>query len=175
MINLILMDFNIPLLGFAAFSGTGKTTLLTQLIPLLRHQGWRVGLIKHSHHSFKIDTLNIDILHQAGASQMLVASARHTLVMKYHPEPTLDKLLQWVASDELDIVLIEGFKYYPIAKIELYRPALGYPPLYQHDPFIVAVATDAPPAANIAIPVLNINDPLTIADFIQKRFLKVYS
>lgn len=166
------MDFNIPLLGFAAFSGTGKTTLLTQLIPLLRHRGWRIGLIKHSHHSFKIDTPDIDTLHQAGASQMLIASARHTLVMTHYPAPTLDTLLQWVASDELDIILIEGFKYYPIAKIELYRPALGHPTLYQHDPSVIAVATDAPLAANIAIPVLNINDPLTIAEFIQTRFLR---
>lgn len=51
------MNLNIPVLGFAAFSDTSKTTLLTQLIPLLRHQGWRVDLMKHSHHSFKIDTL----------------------------------------------------------------------------------------------------------------------
>ncbi|MCK4493680.1 MAG: molybdopterin-guanine dinucleotide biosynthesis protein MobB, partial [Methylococcales bacterium] len=43
----------IPILGFAAKSGTGKTTLLTALIPLLAHYNIRVGLIKHSHHNFE--------------------------------------------------------------------------------------------------------------------------
>lgn len=45
----------VPILGFSAFSGTGKTTLLIQLIPLLKLHGLRIGLIKHSHHEFQID------------------------------------------------------------------------------------------------------------------------
>ncbi|MGB5471852.1 MAG: molybdopterin-guanine dinucleotide biosynthesis protein MobB [Gammaproteobacteria bacterium] len=50
------MKNNLPVLGFAAFSGTGKTTLLKQLIPLLAQRGIRVGVIKHAHHNFDIDT-----------------------------------------------------------------------------------------------------------------------
>ncbi|MCK5663784.1 MAG: molybdopterin-guanine dinucleotide biosynthesis protein MobB, partial [Thiotrichaceae bacterium] len=38
------------MIGFAAYSGTGKTTLLKQLIPLLKKQGLRLAIIKHSHH-----------------------------------------------------------------------------------------------------------------------------
>ena len=44
-----------PVLGFAAFSGVGKTTLLRKLLPLLTEQGIRVGVIKHAHHDFDID------------------------------------------------------------------------------------------------------------------------
>ncbi|TNI24335.1 molybdopterin-guanine dinucleotide biosynthesis protein MobB, partial [Aeromonas veronii] len=40
----------LPLLGFAAWSGTGKTTLLEQLIPLLVDRGLRIGVLKHAHH-----------------------------------------------------------------------------------------------------------------------------
>ena len=36
----------VPLLGFIAPSGTGKTTLLTAVIPLLSQAGLRVGCIK---------------------------------------------------------------------------------------------------------------------------------
>jgi molybdopterin-guanine dinucleotide biosynthesis protein B len=47
---------NKPILAFcAAVSGIGKTTLLTQLIPLLVAKGLRISVIKHAHHSFDID------------------------------------------------------------------------------------------------------------------------
>lgn len=167
------MNPTLPVLGFAAFSGTGKTTLLTQLIPLLRQRGWHVGLIKHSHHTFEIDVQGKDsyLLRQAGARQTMIASTRRTVVMEQHRQPWhLESLLHWVASDNLDIILVEGFKHYPIPKIELHRPGLGYPLLYQHDPTVIAVATDAPLALATTLPVLDINDPEPIADFIENRF-----
>ena len=51
------MSFNNKVLGFAAYSGTGKTTLLTKIIPMLVKKGVRVGVIKHAHHSFDVDIL----------------------------------------------------------------------------------------------------------------------
>jgi molybdopterin-guanine dinucleotide biosynthesis protein MobB len=72
----------------------------------------------------------------------------------------------------MDMVLIEGFKYYPMPKIELYRAKLGCPMLYRHDPFIIAIAADTTLEADIAIPILNINDPSTIAEFIESRYLR---
>ena len=44
-----------PMLGFAAFSGTGKTTLLEKLIPQLVEDGIRIAMVKHAHHAFDID------------------------------------------------------------------------------------------------------------------------
>ena len=78
------MEFAKPVLGFAAFSGTGKTTLLKQLIPLLAAQGVRVGVVKHAHHNFDIDKPGKDSyeLRQAGARQMLVASSRRKPVWR---------------------------------------------------------------------------------------------
>ena len=49
------MTYPKPVLGFAAFSGTGKTTLLEKLIPQLTKQGIRIAMIKHAHHEFDID------------------------------------------------------------------------------------------------------------------------
>ena len=68
----------LPLLGFAAWSGTGKTTLLEQLIPLLVDRGLRIGVLKHAHHDFDIDQPGKDSyrLRKAGAQQMMVASRR---------------------------------------------------------------------------------------------------
>ena len=70
-----------PVIGFAAYSGTGKTTLLTRLLPLLSGQGLRVGMIKHSHHDFEIDKPGKDSyrLREAGAQQVLIASPHRTV------------------------------------------------------------------------------------------------
>jgi molybdopterin-guanine dinucleotide biosynthesis protein B len=48
-------EFKVPVLGFAAYSGTGKTTLLVKLLPLMKLQGLRVATIKQTHHDFEID------------------------------------------------------------------------------------------------------------------------
>lgn len=71
-----LINASLPLLGFAAFSGTGKTTLLEAMLPKLVEQGLRVAVIKHAHHNFDIDQEGKDSyrLRKAGASQMLISS-----------------------------------------------------------------------------------------------------
>lgn len=170
----IMIPLTTPILGFAAFSGTGKTTLLTQLVPLLRQRGLRIGLLKHSHHSFAIDTPGKDsyVLHEAGAMQTVVASSRRTMLMVRHAaEPALENLLQRIATSTLDIILVEGFKYHAIPKIELYRPSLGYPLLCRADPNVIAVATNAPLPVAIDVPLLDLNAPAVIADFIHDRYL----
>jgi len=64
-------------------SGTGKTTLLRELIPLLKDEGLRLALVKHAHHSFDIDHPGKDSyeLRKAGADQVLIASRRRTALI----------------------------------------------------------------------------------------------
>jgi len=66
---------NTPILGFAAYSGTGKTSLLEKLIPELSKLKIRTAVIKHSHHDFEIDYEGKDSyrLRKAGANQLLIA------------------------------------------------------------------------------------------------------
>ncbi|MBF8270352.1 MAG: mobB, partial [Gammaproteobacteria bacterium] len=73
-----MIKTNIPLVGLAAYSGTGKTTLLTQIIMLFRRRGLRIGVIKHTHHTFEIDLPGKDSyeLRKAGASQVLLGSKK---------------------------------------------------------------------------------------------------
>jgi molybdopterin-guanine dinucleotide biosynthesis protein B len=165
------MNNSLPVLGFAAFSGTGKTTLLKQLIPLLAARGLRVGVIKHAHHNFDIDKPGKDSfeLRKAGARQMLVASARRWALMTENDasgDPPLDELVGRLDPDSIDMVLVEGFKHVPFPRIELHRPALGHPLLYPDDSSIIAVAADAP-LAGCDLPVLELNDAAAVADFVQ--------
>jgi len=166
--------FNIPLLGFVAFSGTGKTTLLKQLIPLLKTRGLRLALIKHTHHTFDVDTPGKDSyeLRQAGAEQVMVASRRRWALMVETPlqteDPRLEILLPHLNTDALDLVLVEGFKHAAIPKIELHRPSLNHPLLFPEDTNIIAIASDAALSIKTHLPVLDLNNPAAIAGFIME-------
>lgn len=161
-----------PVLGLAAWSGTGKTTLLAALIPLLRAQGLRPALIKHAHHRFDVDHPGKDshVLRQAGAEQVLVASRHRMALMVESPaprEPRLEELLRHLDPGRTDLVLVEGFREEPrLPKIELHRASLGRPLLHPEDPHILAVASDAPGSLETPLPVLNLNAPQAIARFI---------
>lgn len=166
----------IPMLGFAAASGTGKTTLLTQLIPLLKQQGLRVGLIKHSHHNFQIDQPGKDSfrLREAGASPvMLVSTHGRAIIADITPEqePRLDDQLKHLDQSELDLILVEGFKAEPFPKIELHRSMLNKPLLYPNDPGIIAVASDCELEPPAYLTRLDLNRPEMIAAFILNQFL----
>ena len=170
-----MIDYPVPMLGFSAFSGTGKTTLLTRLLPLLKGDGLRIAVVKHARHQFEIDHPHKDSyeLRKAGASQMLVASrGRMALISEIDDsrEPDLRAMLTHLDPETLDLVLVEGFKREAFHKIELHRPKLGKPLLCRNDPNIVAIATDQPISSlPNGLPVLDLNDLSAIADFIRRH------
>ena len=168
----------IPILGFAAASGTGKTTLLEQLIPLLKQQGLRIALIKHSHHNFQIDQPGKDSfrLRVAGASPvMLISSHRRAIITEFSTvqEPKLDDQLKLFDQSELDLILVEGFKTEIFPKIELHRSTMNKPFLYPNDPNIIAIATDIEILTPNRLTQLDINQPDIISTFILKQFLRL--
>ncbi len=154
-------------IGFAGWSGAGKTTLIRQVIGRLVQQGLRVSTLKHAHHDFDIDHPGKDSWEhrKAGAGEVLVVSdTRWALMHELNgaPEPSLPDLLAKLAP--ADIVLIEGFKRSAIPKIEVFRAANGKPPLHPGDDSIIAIAADiAFPEAGR--PVLPLDDVAAIADF----------
>lgn len=158
------------LLGFAGFSGSGKTSLLRQLLPLLRHQGLTLGVIKHTHHDVEQDRPGKDSyeLRHAGAAQCLLAGPHRSILTfeNLHPgEPNLNESLSRLDLDALDLVLVEGFREAAIPKIEIHRPAHGKPLLCLQDPWILAVASDQP-GLPISCPQLDLNQPRQVADFV---------
>ena len=164
------MQFMKPVLGLAAFSGTGKTTLLKQLIPLLGQHGVRVAVVKHAHHNFDIDKPGKDSyeLRKAGAQQLLVASDRRWALLTENntvADPKLADLITLLDPEHIDLVLVEGFKRTPFTRIELHRQSLGHPLLYPDDQNIIAVATDAALDTG-SLPLLDINDAVSIAEFV---------
>ncbi|EJG1180334.1 bifunctional molybdopterin-guanine dinucleotide biosynthesis adaptor protein MobB/molybdopterin molybdotransferase MoeA [Vibrio parahaemolyticus] len=160
---------NIPILGFAAYSGTGKTTQLEALLPKLTEAGLRIGMLKHAHHNFDVDKPGKDSyrLRKAGASQMLIASRNRFALMTETPEAEaeFEYLLTRFDEDKLDVVLVEGCKNIAFPKIELHREEVGKPWLYPHDDNIIAIASDTA-ELDSELPQMNINDLDAIAQFV---------
>jgi molybdopterin-guanine dinucleotide biosynthesis protein B len=156
--------------GFAGYSGSGKTTLIEQLIPRFVGRGMRVSLIKHAHHTFDVDQPGKDSYRHrhAGASEVLVTSSRRWVLMhelRGAPEPSFEDQMKHLSP--CDLVLIEGFKFAPIPKLEVWRATTGEALLHPNDPHIVAVASDEKVATRL--PLLDLNDADAIAAFILEE------
>ena len=153
--------------GFAGYSGSGKTTLIEKLIPRFVQRGLKVSVIKHAHHTFDVDQEGKDSYRHrhAGASEVMVTSSRRWVLMhelRGEREPTFDEQVAHIAP--CDLLIVEGFKFTRIPKLEVWRAATGEPLLHPKDPDIVAVATDSP--VQTALPVFDLNDPEAVVAFI---------
>jgi molybdopterin-guanine dinucleotide biosynthesis protein MobB len=158
-----------------ARSGTGKTTLIERLLPILIGRGYRVGAIKHDAHRFDIDHPGKDShrLTAAGAGTMLITSSEKlALVKKHDKSPPAEELIDRYFRD-MDLVLVEGFRKSGLPKIEIFRKEKNEPLICRgeiDDPTLLAVASDA--SLEVNVPLLDLNAPQQIADFIEELILK---
>jgi molybdopterin-guanine dinucleotide biosynthesis adapter protein len=155
--------------GFAGWSGSGKTTLIEQLIPRFVMEGFSVSLIKHAHHEFDIDVPGKDSYRHrhAGCKEVLVTSDLRWVLMhelRGAPEPTLEEQIAHLSP--VDLLLIEGWKWQAMPKLEIYRAANAKPLLYPDDEHIIAVASDV--TVDTALPRFGIDDHDRIAEFVLK-------
>ena len=161
------------IIGIAGWKGSGKTTLVTRLLPVLTGRGFAVSTVKHAHDGFEVDHPGKDSHRhrEAGAVESVISSAtRWALVheLRGRQEPSLEELVARMSP--VDLLIAEGFKRLPHDKIEVHRPARGHQLLAAADPAIVAIASDGPIdnrlLAGTGRPVLDLNAPEAVADFI---------
>ncbi len=155
------------IIGIAGYSGSGKTTLIEKVIPVLVEEGLSVSLVKHAHHEFDVDQPGKDSYRHrhAGASEVLLSSSKRWVMMhelREAAEPSLQDQLKLFMP--CDLVIVEGYKTEPIAKIEVHRRGSHTPALYPDDPHVVAVATDD--VLDTELPQLDVNDGAAVARFI---------
>lgn len=157
-------------IGFIGYSNSGKTTLIEKLIPRFRARGLSVSAIKNAHHGFDMDRPGKDSFRyrESGAGQVLIATTERWALLTETPtgHATLEDLLAQLAP--CDLVIVEGFKSEGrIPRIEVRRSTVSDPPLFPHDPNVIAVAADF--ALDCPLPVLDLNDADKIAAFITQR------
>ena len=104
-------------LAISGVKNSGKTTLITKLLPELKKRGLQVAVIKHDGHDFEPDVPGTDSWKyaQAGADGTCVFSAGKYMVIKYAPAPSVEELIKTFPGAEL--ILLEGFKYSKAAYI----------------------------------------------------------
>ncbi|HJP34990.1 MAG TPA: molybdopterin-guanine dinucleotide biosynthesis protein B, partial [Gammaproteobacteria bacterium] len=159
----------IPVVGFAAFSGTGKTTLMRKLIPCLAARGKRTAIVKHAHHDFDIDHPGKDSyeLRRAGANQVLVGSGERWAMVaekRSGKEPLLTNFLEHLVISDTDLTLVEGFRHLTFPKIEVHRKSLNRGLFYENDDFIIAIVTDDVDTHKKELPTIDLERVEELAD-----------
>lgn len=156
---------NIPMIGFAAYSGTGKTTLITQILRELKTQGYRVCVIKHDAHRFEIDREGKDSWRftQAGADMTILSSPEKTAVIEQR-ERSFSQLV--AMAHDVDLILVEGYKQEPIPRIGICRKATGKGLPHPAGHYI-AVVTDDDSIHTEGIPCFSLEDIPGITAFIK--------
>lgn len=157
----------VKIFGFAGWSGSGKTTLIERLIPCFTQRGLKVSLIKHAHHAFDVDQPGKDSWRhrEAGCHEVMVVSDRRWVLMnelRGAAQPSLEEQLSRLSA--CDLVLVEGYKFHAIPKLEVWRAANGKSLLHPEDEHIVAIATDTKITTTLVQ--LDIDDPAAVAGFI---------
>lgn len=170
-----MIHFSVPLLGFAAYSGTGKTTLLEQVIPMLVEQGTRVALIKHSHHDIDLDKPGKDSfrLRKAGASQVVLAGTHRSICFHEYAQAHDSKLTEQLAllnTESVDLVLIEGYRHQSFPKIELHRKEIDKPFFFPTDPNIIALVSNVN-VSHCQLPIFDFMELTALTTFIKEHIV----
>ncbi len=162
----------IPMVSIVARSGTGKTSFLEKLIPVLTDRGHRIGVVKHAHHTIDIDKPGKDSyrLCEAGASEVIInAPNQMALIRKQENELPLKEVLQYIR--DVDLILIEGYKEEDLPRIEIFRTGAGHPePLFAQGKPPMALITDKP-FPGVSFSVFSMENVIGVADLIEKVVL----
>ena len=112
------MSAEVPMISFAGYKHTGKTTLISKLVAAMSARGWRVGCIKHDGHDFSYQEPDVDtrkFLDSGATVSMVVSSTGHVLSEWRRQEQVT--LNEWVARlGNVDLVIVEGYKALPVPK-----------------------------------------------------------
>ncbi|MGB5557133.1 MAG: molybdopterin-guanine dinucleotide biosynthesis protein B [Paracoccaceae bacterium] len=154
--------------GVVGWKNAGKTGLMERLVTEIAGRGITVSTVKHAHHSFDVDQPGKDSHRHriAGATEVLLSSRKRWALMhenRAEDESTLADLLTRLAP--VDLVLVEGYKRDTHPKVEAHRAETGSPLIAPVDATVRAIASDTP-LSGLQIPVFELNDTKTIADFI---------
>ncbi len=109
----------IPVVSFVGNSGSGKTTLLEGVVRELKRLGYRVAVVKHAPHGFDIDQPGKDSrrLAQAGSDVVVISSPEQVALLECVDRELTLTQIETLIGNEVDIVLVEGYKGGNTAKV----------------------------------------------------------
>jgi molybdopterin-guanine dinucleotide biosynthesis protein B len=114
--------------AFVGNSNTGKTHLITKLVPALKQRGFSVAVIKHCAHGFGLDTEGKDSWNfmEAGTDAVAMASPERLAILERNLEQPSPESIAAKHFDRPEIVLVEGYKGdQTIKKIEVLKEGIS--------------------------------------------------
>ena len=160
----------VQIIAVVGKSKSGKTTLIERLIPEIKRRGYRVGSVKHAHHGFDIDKAGKDSYRHraAGADVVVVASPDEIAMVKRIEHDSLDNLVSYF--DDVDLVLVEGYKKTAHPKIEVFDQTSHAAPLGLNNQELIAFVSDN--TVDVDVPLYRRDQIVEIGDLIERRYLK---
>ena len=161
---------DVPIITVTGWSNSGKTTLMTRVVELLTQSGIAVAVIKHHGHApGGVDVEGKDSWKyaQAGANPVVLCASSQYAIYVSTPEreATRDELVAKIA-DDVDLVIVEGFRGAAEGAVEVSRMANGRGLKLEPEERI-ALVTDNPEFAAQeearGIPVFGLEDYASIA------------
>jgi molybdopterin-guanine dinucleotide biosynthesis adapter protein len=155
-------------IGFAGYSGSGKTTIISSVLHLLKMKDYQVAVIKHDAHGHYKEETGADstLFIQKGADSVITVSPNGLHTFEKQADFKIEKLI--ASLESMDYILIEGFKMAGHPKIIVFRTE-GQRDILAHLEELevqpIAIATDMD-FSHKSFPVLNLNNPQLIVDFI---------
>jgi molybdopterin-guanine dinucleotide biosynthesis protein B len=150
-------------------SGSGKTTLLEKMIPELKRRGYRIGVVKHSHHHIDTAAKDTARFNESGAEFSAINSLDDLAIFRkidhYFEPQEIASYIQW----DYDLIITEGFKSSGYLRIEVHRKELGQD-LVSKPEQLLAVVTDEP--LDVKVPQFAADELSKIADFVEGLIIK---
>ncbi|ADY57343.1 molybdopterin-guanine dinucleotide biosynthesis protein B [Syntrophobotulus glycolicus DSM 8271] len=163
---------NIPVVCIVSKnSGTGKTVFLEKLIAQFCGRGYRVGTVKSDTHGFEMDIPGKDTWRftKAGAKAVgIIGPDKYALIQQTDSKKDLDQLTEMI--EDVDIILVEGYKKSAKPKVEIVRKAKGTE-IVSAEKDLLAVVTDVR-ELSVSVPVFALEDCVQVADMLIEKFLK---
>lgn len=157
-----------PIVAVVGKSGAGKTTFLEKLIKELKGRAVKVGTIKHHVHDFEMDKPGKDTWRhaQAGSDAVIIASPEKVaLIKKVDQEMSLDQVADML--DDMDIILVEGYKRCNKPKIEISRRAHSSELLCTPEELLALVSDTA---WEVGVPVFELDDAAGVAELLVQKY-----
>lgn len=158
------------LIAVSGIKNSGKTTLITKLLPALIKRGYGVATIKHDGHDFTMDKEGTDTFRhmEAGAYGTAIFSENKYMVVK---QEKVDESILKEHFNDADIILLEGFKYSEYQKIEVVRKEISQASICQRQT-LLAIASDCIKEEK-GIPVCDLENINGLCDIIEKHIKEV--
>lgn len=163
----------IPTVSVVGRHNSGKTTFLVALLPILVARGLRVGYLKHAHAGFELDVPGKDSYRarRTGVVQTIVTGGGQTVVIDDAGEAGVHEVIDRYAREDLDLIVIEGFKREPLPKLEIARDAVAKGELMcGDDPLLIGIVADFDPPRR-DVPCFGLGDHAAVADLVWERVL----